>query len=141
MSAPSGWYAAGTRDGPLSIAAFTGGLGALEERKELRTTHGRVWYGAQLMIQYLDEAQRVLGLDRADLKVLELGSGTGWLGLNLAAQLPNAGVTLTDLDRAVPEIAAHVGRAVGPRHRDRPPLFPRGSRGALQGLRGPRRLR
>merc|ERR1719387_2036042 len=106
-----GWYAAGTRDGPLSIAAFTGGLGALEERKELRTTHGRVWYGAQLMIQYLEQAQGVLGLRREGLRVLELGSGTGWLGLNLAARLPGASVTLTDLDRAVPELAAHVDRA------------------------------
>lgn len=62
------------------------------------------------MIQCLEDMQDHFSLHRPGLRVLELGSGTGWLGLNLACQLPAAHFTLTDLDRALPPLEAHVDR-------------------------------
>ena len=106
----------------LAIHKFDDGLGELEERKALRTTHRRVWCGAQLLLQFFQqnsaERERIA---QAGIQVLELGSGSGWLGLNLAAMLPNARLTLSELHHAVPALHAQLDRvsAVDPSLRER----------------------
>ena len=49
--------------------------------------------------------------DRARVSCLELGAGTGALGIALAAAVPDLDVTLTDLPRVVPLLARNAARA------------------------------
>jgi hypothetical protein len=93
----------------LALHAFDAGVGDLEARKLLQTTHRRPWTGSQLFLRYLLDQARPLGLDSPGARVLELGSGTGWLGLNLATRL-QLSITLTDLPTALPALRAHVAR-------------------------------
>lgn len=65
--------------------------------KDLATTGGQVWEAAYVLAEYLEKIQNEIGLNRP-CRILELGAGTGWLGLVLAKNLPNAQVTLTDRD-------------------------------------------
>ena len=81
LPSASMWYEESTRDGSaLAIHHFSVGPGDLEARKQRKTTHNRVWRGAQLCLQYLERAQELLGLQTPGLRVFER-SGTGWLGL------------------------------------------------------------
>ena len=48
--------------------------------------HTRVWEAARALLDYLDQSPA------RDGRVLELGSGTGWLGLHLAQRWPGAEV-------------------------------------------------
>ena len=95
----------------LAIHSFAAGLGDLDERMALRTTHRRVWRGAQLLLRYLRASAEQLGLTSSvGIQVLELGSGAGWLGLNLAVALPNMRLTLSELPLAVPALRAQLAR-------------------------------
>ncbi|GFR44306.1 hypothetical protein Agub_g5518, partial [Astrephomene gubernaculifera] len=63
----------------------------------LTTTGGRVWDAARRLASFLEEMSDELQLHRPGLRVLELGSGLGWLGMTLARNLPHAGkVVLTE---------------------------------------------
>lgn len=103
----------GHADDSLAIHRFVSGVGELHERTALRTTHRRVWRGAQLLQRCLCSSADALGLSTTGVKVLELGAGTGWLGLNLAAALPTLELTLTELPVALPALKAQVERING----------------------------
>jgi hypothetical protein len=94
----------------LSMHRFNHTPGDLEARMALQTTHRRVWAGAQLLHTFLRASAHPLGMTRADVHILELGAGAGWLGLNLAVALPLARVTLSDLPTAVGALHANVLR-------------------------------
>ena len=91
---------------------FDLGPGDLELRKALCTTHRRVWHGAELMLRWLKHpaVAEALGLHRPGLRILELGSGSGWLGLNLAAMYTSASVTMSDLPEVLPVLQAQIDR-------------------------------
>merc|ERR1719316_2358533 len=89
----------GPRDNVNSLEVRLAGLG----------THKRLWPAAQSFARFLEETDLL-----RDQRVLELGSGTGWLG---ATVLENAGckaLTLTDLPHVVPDLRARRCRAGGP---------------------------
>lgn len=54
------------------------------------TTGGLLWNAAERLADYLENSAAQLQLNRHGVKILELGSGVGWLGCVLAANLPNA---------------------------------------------------
>jgi len=56
----------------------------------LTTTGGTLWEGAGRLVDFLEAMQGPLGLHRPGLRVLELGSGVGWVGVVLARNLPHA---------------------------------------------------
>lgn len=81
----------------------------------LRTTGGHVWNAARALFTFL--ADRGL-LERegsgAGVSVLELGAGCGWLGLNVALNLPkSAEVVLTEqcTGGAMEHLSSNVERA------------------------------
>ncbi|ACO65305.1 predicted protein [Micromonas commoda] len=53
------------------------------------TTGGHVWPAARRLLEYV-EAARPPWAARRGARILELGAGTGWMGMTLAANLPNA---------------------------------------------------
>jgi hypothetical protein len=95
----------------FSTTFFNGGVGPLEERQQQKTTHLRVWAGAQIMFTWLLEQADALGLARPGARILELGSGTGWMMLNVACHLPELNVTLSDQAEAVTNLKSNVERA------------------------------
>eukprot|EP00756_Hemistasia_phaeocysticola_P061368 Hpha_TRINITY_DN4847_c0_g1::TRINITY_DN4847_c0_g1_i1::g.20160::m.20160 len=77
-----------------------------ELAKTMYSTHLRVWPGAASLLRWLEANSAEAGVSEKGARVLELGSGTGWLGLSLARNLPMAeSVTLTDLPHCVPRLA------------------------------------
>eukprot|EP00899_Mesostigma_viride_P017495 jgi/Mesvir1/25747/Mv01928-RA.1 len=60
------------------------------ESAALNTTGGRVWGAAKRLCQYLEATADAIGMSKPGVRILELGSGTGWLGLMLARNLPQA---------------------------------------------------
>merc|ERR1719321_260795 len=66
--------------------------------------HTRVWEAARALLDYLDQGPARTG------RVLELGSGTGWLGLHLAQRWPGAEVVLSDRADVLPQLEANVAR-------------------------------
>ena len=73
--------------------------------ESIKTHHGdRIWPAADLLIRAFEEIYRETGMK--GMKVLELGSGTGYLGLALAAA--GADVTLSDLPGNCPLIVENV---------------------------------
>lgn len=67
---------------------------------------GWVWYAARYMLAVLTTTSRKL--DFQGMNILELGSGTGWLGLQLG--LIGANVTVTDRQGALPLLRQNVMR-------------------------------
>jgi len=79
--------------------------GDLERRKQGLTTHLTLWPAAPRFAKWLEENSRAIGLDAPGAKILELGSGTGWLGCTLARNLSDAAlVQLTEQPDAVQEL-------------------------------------
>eukprot|EP00927_Polykrikos_kofoidii_P050390 TRINITY_DN44307_c0_g1_i1.p1 TRINITY_DN44307_c0_g1~~TRINITY_DN44307_c0_g1_i1.p1 ORF type:complete len:307 (+),score=33.91 TRINITY_DN44307_c0_g1_i1:43-921(+) len=70
--------------------------GSPEERLAGVSTHLSLWPAASSLLRWLEPQQDALGLTRLGTRILELGSGTGWLGMTLAKHLPNASITLTE---------------------------------------------
>lgn len=101
-------------DDILSIATFNS-IGSLTDRQQLKTTHLRVWSGSQLLLVWLRRHASTLHASQPRIHFMELGSGTGWLMLSLAATLPEAHVTLTEQPRAVPALQANVDRVLAKR--------------------------
>ena len=95
----------------FSTTFFNGGIGPVEERQQQKTTHLRVWAGAQIMLTWLLEQADALGLARPGARILELGSGTGWMMLNVACHLPGLIVTLSDQAHATSTLKSNVERA------------------------------
>ena len=63
------------------------------------TTGGVVWKAAHRLIDYLEATADTTGLSRQGVKVLELGSGTGWMGMVLAQNLRGAeAVCMTEME-------------------------------------------
>lgn len=84
-------------------------LDAEVESTPLSTTGGHTWEAARRLAAYLSAAADQLGLGRPGLRLLELGSGTGWLGANVARNMPQAAlVVLTEQ----PDGLAHLRRNV-----------------------------
>jgi len=96
------------RTPPFTLASFNGGVGALEERQKLKTTHLRVWAASQLMLTWLLDHAEELGLMKPGATIIELGSGTGWMLLNLACLLPNVHVTLSEQQHATAALQSNV---------------------------------
>ena len=96
----------------LALHHFDLGPGDLELRKQLCTTHRRVWNGAELMLRWMSHpaVTEALGLHRPAIRILELGSGSGWLGLNLASLYPSACITMSDLPEVLPVLQAQIDR-------------------------------
>lgn len=63
---------------------------ACHEIAPLDTTGGTLWDGAGRLVDFLEAMQGPLGLHRPGLRLLELGSGVGWVGVVLARNLPLA---------------------------------------------------
>ena len=60
------------------------------ESTALTTTGGVKWDASVYLCDYLEDQCTELGLDQANVRILELGSGCGWLGMILARNLPEA---------------------------------------------------
>ena len=69
------------------------------ETATFATTGGVVWDAARRLIDYLEASAHDLGLDAPDVNILELGSGTGWMGMVVAQNVKRAGVVcLTEME-------------------------------------------
>jgi len=92
----------------LSLAAFNASpVGDPLLRQQLRTTHRRVWAGSQHMRSCIITEIRKLDC----CHILELGAGTGWLGLNLAAECASVHrMTLSEHPDALQSLNDHVRR-------------------------------
>ena len=55
----------------------------------MATTGGHVWPAARRLLEYI-EATKPPEIVNEGARILELGSGTGWMGMTLAANLPDA---------------------------------------------------
>ena len=60
-----------------------------QETATAATTGGHVWPAARRLLEYV-EAARPPWAVRRGARILELGAGTGWMGMTLAANLPSA---------------------------------------------------
>lgn len=81
-------------------------VGPLEARLAGLTTHLSLWPASQCLARWLEARQTALGLLRPGLRLLELGAGTGWLGLTLARNLPQAAaIVLSERAEALGELA------------------------------------
>eukprot|EP01134_Creolimax_fragrantissima_P006240 CFRG6240T1 len=67
----------------------------IETNKTLDTTGGHLWDAAKRLFEFMENEQETYDLSRDGLRMLELGSGTGWLGIALAMNLHNADSIVT----------------------------------------------
>ena len=97
----------------MRIGSFNEGcIGPPDERKALRTTHRRVWSSTQLMLEWLLDKAEPLGMTRRGVSILELGSGTGWMYINLAARLPHARIVFSEQPHACEALRRQIERTV-----------------------------
>ena len=69
----------------------------------MSTTGGHTWAAAYRLAEYLAAATVELDLSHPGLRIIELGSGTGWLGATVARNCPSAAlVCLTEQEEGVP---------------------------------------
>lgn len=71
------------------------------ESRALNTTGGHVWNAARVLADRLSRGKWNLG------RVLEIGAGTGWLGLVVAANVDNTHVVITDQSDASAQALLH----------------------------------
>mmetsp|Transcript_38248 Transcript_38248/g.75834 ORF Transcript_38248/g.75834 Transcript_38248/m.75834 type:complete len:316 (+) Transcript_38248:213-1160(+) len=84
-------------------------VGPLQDRLIGLTTHLSTWPASHCLAKWLEARQHQLGLRRLGFRILELGSGAGWLGLSIAANLPFASeIMLTERAEAFAELALRV---------------------------------
>ena len=91
----------------VRLCPFPDEIGPLSERIVGRTTHLRTWPGSARLVDFLERSDYVSGMATSGepQRILELGSGTGWLGLTLARNLPEGTVvTLTEIGHAMPPL-------------------------------------
>lgn len=98
----------------LSVISYENKAGCIEARKVGLSTHMSLWPGAVHLLQWF-EAEHIQhglfeSLDGKEIDVLELGAGCGWLGMTLAANVPQARVHMTDLGLAIPELNDKVAK-------------------------------
>jgi len=84
----------------------TNGIGELQGRLAGITTHLSLWPAAACLVRWLEGRRAELDLDRDGLQILELGSGTGWLGMTLVANLERPTVVLTEREEAISDLRA-----------------------------------
>jgi cyclopropane fatty-acyl-phospholipid synthase-like methyltransferase len=61
-----------------------------------------VWKAAHRLIDYLEATGDETGLSKPGVNILELGSGTGWMGMVLAQNLQEAKtVCMTEMEAGV----------------------------------------
>lgn len=83
-------------------------VGPLQDRLAGLTTHMSVWPASSCLAKWLEVRQVELGFCRPGFRLLELGSGTGWLGRVLAANLPLAGaIVVSERPEAMERLSAH----------------------------------
>ena len=73
---------------------------AVTEIAPLCTTGGTLWAAARHLVDYLEAMEAPLALRRPGLRILELGSGVGYVGVVLARNLPDAGCIATSEQEA-----------------------------------------
>lgn len=84
-------------------------LDAEVESTPLSTTGGHTWAAARRLAAYLSAAAGELGLQRPGLSLLELGAGTGWLGVTVARNCPAAAlVCLTEQAGGMEHLSGNV---------------------------------
>ncbi|KAJ3000573.1 hypothetical protein HDV02_004868 [Globomyces sp. JEL0801] len=77
-------------------------------------TGATVWDSSLVLLKYLElqiESDTNRIFSKPNLNILELGSGTGLVGIVLAKRLPNARFTLTDKDTVLPLLKYNVSQA------------------------------
>lgn len=100
-----------------SAAHYTVSLGRVSlklARDPLVGTGGLLWPAGQVLANHLTRGDHRAGEIFKDKTVLELGSGTGVVGLSIAAStdLGSGRMILTDLDRVLPIL--HLNRTLNP---------------------------
>ena len=81
------------------------------ESMPLATTGGHTWKAAYRLAEFLAAAGAGLGLQRPGATLLELGSGTGWLGCTLARNMPTAALCcLTEQQEGLLHLQRNVER-------------------------------
>jgi predicted nicotinamide N-methyase len=79
------------------------------DSRPMSTTGGHTWAAAYRLADYLAAAFAELGLSQPGLRIIELGSGTGWLGATVARNCPSASlVCLTEQEGGVPWLQHNV---------------------------------
>ena len=63
------------------------------ESGPLESTGGKVWKAS---IDFFDWLNQVPEIQRKECRIIELGSGCGWLGLRLCKELPHLNLTMTE---------------------------------------------
>eukprot|EP00929_Paragymnodinium_shiwhaense_P015999 TRINITY_DN124109_c0_g1_i1.p1 TRINITY_DN124109_c0_g1~~TRINITY_DN124109_c0_g1_i1.p1 ORF type:complete len:324 (-),score=32.69 TRINITY_DN124109_c0_g1_i1:415-1314(-) len=104
----------------LAIIPRENRVGNIEDRKAGYTTHMCIWPGAMHVLKWLEEEHIKRGLfdctKGEKIDVVEIGAGTGWMGMTLAANVPQAKVKMTDLGCAMPELSERVATYGGNLH-------------------------
>lgn len=93
-----------TRSGARAICTWGDGL-RLEDYSHEAHCSAQVWDAAREMLEYFHSCQQEYCRRKPQLRVLEIGAGTGWLGLALAQGMGSAwNLTLSDMALAVPRL-------------------------------------
>lgn len=92
MAPPPGWPPAGpTAPADIEVAGTSDFLSIVS----MQTTGGHVWDAARRLLEYIMSEHALAGCS----SLLELGAGTGWLGMSLALALPGlTRVALTEME-------------------------------------------
>mmetsp|Transcript_3367 Transcript_3367/g.9656 ORF Transcript_3367/g.9656 Transcript_3367/m.9656 type:complete len:296 (+) Transcript_3367:93-980(+) len=84
-------------------------LPSLEQRLTGTSTHLRIWPSSRSFATWSGspDGEKALQWSKAEnLRVVELGSGRGWLGCTMADNLPGLHLTMTDLPEVIPFLVA-----------------------------------
>eukprot|EP00040_Diaphanoeca_grandis_P000719 m.16277 g.16277 ORF g.16277 m.16277 type:complete len:356 (+) comp10970_c0_seq1:199-1266(+) len=67
---------------------------SVERGTNISTTGGFVWEAARTLLRFLECECASIGLDQTNATILELGAGTGFLGMSVAKNLPSCAVVM-----------------------------------------------